>query len=76
MIHAIFQDGSILVECGDGRVLLTEHELLSPVTKVAVGDVLVGRPFRETLEAIYTRHTLREPGKAISPRLRDLLSQS
>lgn len=75
MVHAVFGDGGVLVEGGDGRILVTEYDC-GGGGRIAVGDVLQGRPFVETLREICDRHTAREPERPVTPRITNLLAQS
>ena len=71
-IDAVFEDGSFVVECGDGRLLV--HDCDAPDGwKPSVGEVLVGRPFLDTLREICDRHVVRHPDQPLSPRIRRLL---
>ena len=66
-VDAAFTDGSFIVGCGSGRVLVRDSDL-----SVAAGDLLDGRSFRETMETIINRHELRYPDLPIAQSILNL----
>lgn len=71
-IDFVFQDGTFLVTCGDGLVLVTDYESDSPVWTPQVGELLAGRPFSETMSEILQRHESLMNRQPLSPRIHAL----
>lgn len=55
-VCARFEDGTLLVACRDGRLLVTEYESCSAPNAIASHTLLVSVPFSETMRLIRQRH--------------------
>lgn len=71
-VGAVFEDGSFLVECADGRLLVDDFECIGGV-KISTNEILLGRSFMDTLRNICDRHRKHHPDQRISPRIMRLL---
>jgi methionyl-tRNA formyltransferase len=66
MVSHVFEDGAVLVNCGDGRLLLTDFTLEDSQNTLSVGDRLETIPFKQTMQRIIDRHKLRYPELILS----------
>ena len=67
-IGPVFSDGSFLVSCGDGRVLIDEWSCQGDWLP-GLGQQLQGKSFNSTLQKIVHRHGIRYPDAPVSIRI-------
>jgi methionyl-tRNA formyltransferase len=69
IISFVFEDGTFLVNCGDGRMLIKSYELSNALAIIQPGQVLISKSEQELLKVIISRHELKHPHNRISQRL-------
>lgn len=68
-IESCFHSGDFLVACGDGRVLVRKWSAEDLGWQPRLGVRLQGRPWREVLAGIVSRHEEKYPRLPVSPRI-------
>lgn len=68
-----FTDGSLLIACGQGDVLITNWEALDRES-LAIGTTLPSVSFKDQIERIIRRHTGKYPDLPIAPALARLVT--
>ena len=61
-VNAVFEDGSFLVTCGDGRLIALDYAMSPERRAPVLGDVLCSVSFVETLREVVRRHRERTGG--------------
>lgn len=67
-IEIVFEDGSFLVSCGDGRIIVTDYEFADGSTPEK-SDILTSQKFSETMKKILERHEKKFPELPIAARI-------
>lgn len=68
-ISFVFEDGTFLVTCSDGRILITDYSMQENSEAIRSGQRLVSQNFAVTLKKIVDRHYARYSTKLVSPRI-------
>lgn len=75
-ISFVFEDGTFLVTCSDGRILITDYSLQKEGGTVQPGQRLVSQDFAVTLRKIVDNHYNRNLDKPISFRIMTKLKRT
>ncbi len=72
LISHVFEDGAILVNCGDGRLLINDFKLGNDMLQPKANDNLISVPFSDTMHRIIKRHEARYPELIIAKMIKNL----
>ena len=69
-INFVFEDGCFLVQATDGRLLITDYEVVGLKTSLTTQVILRSKPFVDTINQIFDRHYEKYPRMQIAQRIR------
>lgn len=69
-ISFVFEDGTFLVSCGDGRILVSDYMLFDSMYTLSPKQFLLSQDFSTTMRNIIEAHVTRHPTKPIARRIK------
>ena len=72
VITKIFADGTFLVSCRDGRIIILEYQILNN-TKIFVNTKLISTNYETTMKKIINRHNKKNSNQKVAARILKML---